>query len=167
MNCLSVCQKQIATNPRCSVSGKLPQAGSSGGESKIKYATQKNEKDVTMVVDPALHSEPMDNDPAGLTGGRESLAQSNCNLDESSVFDFEPNAKINSSSKNRTMKPVSITSITNLSKQKHAQIRNVTHVNQSLNDQEIRIELDRGKPAAKPGRFIDERKKNPAFLFEV
>jgi hypothetical protein len=159
MNCLSVCQKQIATNPRCSVSGKLPQAGSSGGESKIKFSnqisnqisnqttnyiyTQKNEKNVTMVVDPALHSEPMspsrskevmDNNPAGLTGGRESLAQSNCNLDESSVFDFEPNAKINSSYKSRTMKPI------------QAQIRNMTHVNKSLNDQEIRIELDRTKP---------------------
>ena len=155
MNCLSVCQKQIATNPRCSVSGKLPQAGSSGGDGKIKYTTQKNEKNVTMVVDPARHSEPMDNDPAGLTCGRESLAQSNCNLDESSVFDFEPNAKINSSHKNRTMKPI------------QAQIRNVTHLNKSLNDQEIHIELDRSNSAAKPGRFIDERKKNPAFLFEV
>jgi len=60
-----------------------------------------------MVVDPALNSEPMEdyveeNDPVGLTGGRESLAQSNCNLDESSVFDFETNAKINTSAYKRT-----------------------------------------------------------------
>ena len=107
MNCLSVCQKQIATNPRCSISGKLPQAGSSGGESKIKYAAQKNEKNLTMMIDPAAKSEPTENDPVGLTGGRESLAQSNCNLDESSVFDFETNAKINTSAhKNRAMKPI-------------------------------------------------------------
>ena len=97
---------------------------------------------------------PPDTDQAGgVTGGRDS-AQSNCNLDESSVFDFETNTRMNTY-KNRTIRPI------------QAQIRNVTHVNKSLNEKEIRVELARSKPGVKPGRFIVERKKNPAFLFNM
>ena len=68
---------------------------------------------------------------------------------------MEPNGKISTSgNKSRTMKPL------------QAQIRTMAPA-KSLHEEEIRIELDRGKAAAKPGRFIDERKRNPAFLFEI
>ena len=106
-----------------------------------------------MAPDPALNNDPMDNEYNDYA--KESL-QSNCLLDESSVFDLEPNGKISTSgNKNRTMRPL------------QAQIRTVAPANKSLHEEEIRIELDRGKSARKPGRFIDERKRNPAFLFEM
>ena len=106
-----------------------------------------------MAPDPALNNDPMDNEYNDYA--KESL-QSNCLLDESSVFDLEPNGKISTSgNKGRAMKPL------------QAQIRTVAPADKALHDGEIRIELDRGKAAAKPGRFIDERKRNPAFLFEI